>query len=83
MAFAGVMCLLPAGLTSQSITGFSAGAAPCGVFNKIFSPLAATSDSDETLMIDATHLKAHRTAARPIKKGLFPDIAVAPKHVLS
>jgi len=43
-----------------------------GVFNKIFAALAATSDSDETLMIDATHLKAHRTAASLLKKGLFP-----------
>ena len=30
-------------------------------------------------MIDATHLKAHRTAARLLKKGLFPDVSDAPK----
>lgn len=30
-----------------------------GVFNKIFSALAATSDTDDVLMIDATHLQAH------------------------
>ena len=24
-------------------------------------------------MIDATHLKAHRTAASLLKKGLYPD----------
>ncbi len=41
-----------------------------GVFNKIFAALAGASDSDETLMIDATHLKAHRTAASLLKKGL-------------
>jgi transposase len=46
-----------------------------GVFNKIFSALAATSDADDVLMIDATHLKAHRTAASLLKKGLFPDIS--------
>ena len=46
-----------------------------GVFNKMFSALAATSDADDVLMIDATHLKAHRTAASLLKKGLFPDIS--------
>ena len=46
-----------------------------GVFNKIFAALAATSDTDDCLMIDATHLKAHRTAASLLKKGLFPDIS--------
>ena len=46
-----------------------------GVFNKIFSALAATSDADDVLMIDATHLKAHRTAASQLKKGLCPDIS--------
>src|SRR5690554_1838415 len=50
-----------------------------GVFNKIFSALAATSDADDVLMIDATHLKAHRTAASLLKKDLFPDISDAPK----
>jgi len=29
------------------------------------------------LMIDATHLKAHRTAASLLKKGLFPDVSGA------
>ena len=50
-----------------------------GVFNKIFASLAATSDTDDVLMIDATHLKAHRTAASLLKKGLFPDISDAPR----
>ena len=45
-----------------------------GVFNKIFASLAASSDADDILMIDATHLKAHRSAASFLKKGLFPDI---------
>jgi hypothetical protein len=26
-------------------------------------------------MIDATHLKAHRTAASLLKKGRFPDVS--------
>ena len=50
-----------------------------GVFNRIFASLAASSDADAVLMIDATHLKAHRTAASLLKKGLFPDISDAPK----
>ena len=52
-----------------------------GVFNKIFASLAASSDADDVLMIDATHLKAHRTAASLLKKGLFPDISDAPRVV--
>jgi len=28
-------------------------------------------------MIDATHLKAHRTAASQLKKGFFPDVSGA------
>lgn len=42
-----------------------------GVFNRIFEELAKGSTSDR-LMIDATHLKAHRTAASLLKKGMFP-----------
>jgi hypothetical protein len=33
----------------------------------------------ERLMIDATHLKAHRMAASLLKKGLFPAVSGAPK----
>ncbi|MFC3714534.1 IS5 family transposase [Sphingoaurantiacus capsulatus] len=43
-----------------------------GVFNRIFAELAAGSDAGDRLMIDATHLKAHRTAASLLKKGLLP-----------
>ncbi|MGO9232660.1 MAG: IS5 family transposase [Methylocella sp.] len=43
-----------------------------GVFNKIFAELARNSAKPERIMIDATHLKAHRTAASLLKKGLFP-----------
>ena len=49
-----------------------------GVFNKIFAELAAKG-KPERIMIDATHLKAHRTAASLLKKGLFPDVSGAPK----
>ena len=50
-----------------------------GVFNKIFAALAAKGGKPDQLMIDATHLKAHRTAASLLKKGLFPDVSGAPK----
>jgi hypothetical protein len=33
----------------------------------------------ERIMIDATHLKAHRTAASLLKKGMFPVVSGAPK----
>jgi putative transposase len=46
-----------------------------GVFNRIFAELAK--DGDGVLMIDATHLKAHRTAASLLKKGLYPDVSGA------
>lgn len=45
-----------------------------GVFNRIFASLAADDGPPDTLMIDATHLKAHRTAASLLKRGLFPDV---------
>jgi putative transposase len=48
-----------------------------GVFNKIFAALAAEAEKPKRLMIDATHLKAHRTAASLLKKGLFPDVSAA------
>jgi putative transposase len=50
-----------------------------GVFNRIFAELSAKGPQPERLMIDATHLKAHRTAASLLKKGLFPDVSGAPK----
>ena len=50
-----------------------------GVFNRIFAELAAKGGRSERLMIDATHLKAHRTAASLLKKGLFPDVLAAPR----
>jgi putative transposase len=46
-----------------------------GVFNRIFAALSAQGGVPEQLMIDATHLKAHRTAASLLKKGLYPDIS--------
>ena len=50
-----------------------------GVFNRILAELAAIAGTPDQVMIDATHLKAHRTAASLLKKGLFPDVSDAPK----
>lgn len=50
-----------------------------GVFDRIFAALAARSGRPERIMIDATHLKAHRTAASLLKKGLFPAASAAPR----
>ena len=41
-----------------------------GVFERIFAGLSAEGEPDE-VMIDATHLKAHRTAAN-LLKGVLP-----------
>lgn len=49
-----------------------------GVFERIFEALAAESTATGTVMIDATHLKAHRTAASLLKKGLFRAVSDAP-----
>lgn len=45
-----------------------------GVFNRIFAELAGKTGMPDRLMIDATHLKAHRTAASLLKKGMFAVI---------
>jgi putative transposase len=50
-----------------------------GVFNRIFVELAGKAGEPDRIMIDATHLKAHRTASSLLKGGLFPDVSDAPK----
>ena len=50
-----------------------------GVFDRIFAALARGGPRPERIMIDATHLKAHRTAASLLKKGLFPVASGAPR----
>ena len=50
-----------------------------GVFDKIFAALAAKGGKPDQWMIAATHLKAHRTAASLLKKGLFPAVSGEPK----
>jgi len=49
------------------------------VFDRIFAALSAEAGTPERVMIDSTHLKAHRTAASLLKKGLFPAVSAAPR----
>ncbi len=46
-----------------------------GVFNRMFKALAGKGGQPDRLMIDATHLKPHRTAASLLKKGLFSAVS--------
>ena len=46
-----------------------------GVFDKIFTALATQKGPPDQLQIDATHLKAHHTAASLLKKGMFPALS--------
>lgn len=50
-----------------------------GVFERIFAALAAEAGPPDRVMIDATHLKAHRTAASLLKKGLLRAASDEPK----
>jgi hypothetical protein len=43
-------------------------------FDRIFVALATEGRKPERIMIDATHLKAHRTAASLAQKGAFPAV---------
>ena len=42
-----------------------------GVFDRIFQSLASEGPKPDRIMIDSTHLKAHRTAASLLKKGVL------------
>ena len=48
-----------------------------GVFDRIFMALAAEGPEPDRVMIDSTHLKAHRTAASLLKGGMFPVVSGA------
>ena len=50
-----------------------------GVFNRILSELSGMAGKPDQVMIDATHLKAHRTASSLLKKGFFPDVSDEPR----
>lgn len=49
------------------------------VFDRIFASLAGEGPRPERIMIDATHLKAHRTAASQLRRGMFPAVLAAPR----
>ncbi len=49
-----------------------------GVFARIFAALAGEGGVPERLMIDSTHLKAHRTAASLMQKGALV-VSVEPR----
>lgn len=51
-----------------------------GVFNRIFAELAGQAGEPDRIMIDATHLKAHRTAASLLKKGSIPMYWTHPRR---
>src|SRR3954471_2825019 len=48
-----------------------------GVVDRIFAALSGEGPKPERIMIDSPHLKAHRTAASLLKKGLFPAVSGA------
>jgi transposase len=50
-----------------------------GVFSRIFHALAGEADTPDRLIIDSTHLKAHRTAASLLKRGLLHAASAAPR----
>ena len=50
-----------------------------GVFDRIFAALAGEAGEPDRLIIDSTHLKAHRTAASLLKRGRFPASSGAPR----
>jgi transposase len=52
-----------------------------GVFARIFRDLARPKAEGDTLMIDSTHLKAHRTAASLRKGGRGRGQSAAPRAV--
>ena len=52
-----------------------------GVFDQIFTALVEEHGPPDRLMIDATHLKAHRTACSLLKGGMFPALSGALKAV--
>ena len=50
-----------------------------GVFDQIFAALVTEAGPPDRLMIDATHLKAPRTACSLQKGGCFPVLSAAPR----
>jgi len=65
-------------LSRPYITVLSGGAVWVS-FDQVFVTLTEQAGRSARLMIDATHLKAHRTAASLLEKELFPAISDAQK----
>ena len=53
-----------------------------GVFARLFTALAAERDERGLVMLDSTHITAHRTAASLQKKGYFPARLAGPVGAL-
>lgn len=49
------------------------------LFNRMLAGLVGTGLRPERILIDGTHLKAYRTAASLLKKGMFPVVSGDPK----
>lgn len=50
------------------------------MFTRMMEGLAAAGAEPQAIMIDATYLKAHRTASRlQVKKGISAALSAAPK----
>ena len=50
-----------------------------GVFSRIFAALAGEAGEPDRLIIDSTHLKAHRTAASLLKRGRLIAASAVPR----
>jgi putative transposase len=50
-----------------------------GVFSRIFAALAGEAGEPDRLIIDSTHLKAHRTAASLLKRGHLIAASAEPR----
>lgn len=50
-----------------------------GVFSRIFAALAGEAGEPDRLIIDSTHLKAHRTAASLLKRGRLVGASAGPR----
>ena len=50
-----------------------------GVFSRIFAALAGEAGEPDRLIIDSTHLKAHRTAASLLKRGRLIGASAEPR----
>jgi ornithine cyclodeaminase/alanine dehydrogenase-like protein (mu-crystallin family) len=49
------------------------------VFSRIFAALAGEAGEPDRLIIDSTHLKAHRTAASLLKTGRLIGASAEPR----